>query len=115
MSKTPTLPTNGFTLIDSARRSKDHPDTWAHPDQGALDEIQPGYFVKVGLTHTELIGERFWGRVRGRSGANIEIEVDQDMRYSDQHGVSDQDVMVVQEQNVFGIVNSRGEPVWEAG
>ncbi len=114
MSKTPMLPANGFTLIDAAQRSKDHPDTWAHPDQVVLDKIQPGTFVKVGLTHSDLSGERFWGRVRGRSGANIEIEVDQDMRYSAQHGVSDQGVLIVQEQSVFGIADSYGESVWEA-
>jgi len=47
----PTLPTNGFILIDSAQRLKDHPDTWAYPDHEPLERIEPGYFVKVGVTH----------------------------------------------------------------
>lgn len=114
MSKLPVVLKGGFTLIDSAQRSTDHADTWAHPEQEVLDRIQPDYFVKVGVTHTELSGERFWGRVKSRAGANIIIEVDQDMRYSDQHGVSDQDVLIVQEQNVFGIVDNLGKTVWEA-
>src|SRR5579859_2388728 len=49
----PTLPINGFILIDSAQRLKDHPDTWAHPDHETLERIEPGYFVKVGVTHSE--------------------------------------------------------------
>jgi hypothetical protein len=79
-----------------------------------LERIQPGYFVKVGVTHSELIGERFWGRVKSRAGADIVIEVDQDMCHSDQHGLSDGDILIVQDQNVFGIVDNLGKTVWKA-
>jgi hypothetical protein len=105
---------NGYTFIDSAERSKTHSETWAHPPQEALDKIAPGYLVKVGVTHPELSGERFWGRVTQKTGANIVIEVDQDMRYSTQHGVSDKDALAVREQNVFGITDTAGATVWQA-
>ena len=110
----PTLPINGFILIDSAQRLKDHPDTWAHPDHEALKRIESGYFVKVGVTHPELSGERFWGRVKERMGPDIVIQVDQDMLHSSEHGLFDKDILVVQEQNVFGIADARGVTVWEA-
>ena len=109
-----TLPTNSFVLIDSAQRLKDHPDTWAHPDRETLERIESGYFVKVGVTHPELTGERFWGRVKERMGPDIVIQVDQDMLHSIEHGLCDKDILIVQEQNVFGIADACGLTVWEA-
>ena len=70
--------------------------------------------VKVGVTHPELDGERFWGLVKEKNGANIVIQVDQDMLYTDQHGVMDQDVLIVQEQNIFGVMDATGVPLWVA-
>ena len=42
------------------------------------------------------------------------IEVDQDMLYTKQHGVSDKDTLTVREQNVFGITDPAGDEVWKA-
>jgi len=47
-------------------------------------------------------------------GPDIVIQVDQDMLHSSEHGVCDKDILIVQEQNVFGIVDARGVTVWEA-
>jgi hypothetical protein len=110
----PTLPINGFILIDSEQRSKHQPDTWAHPDHETLERIEPGYFVKVGVTHPELDGERFWELFKERIGPDIVIQVDQDMVHSKEHGLCDKDTLIVEEQNVFGIVDARGVTVWEA-
>jgi hypothetical protein len=110
----PTVPINGFTLIDSAQRSHDHPDTWAHPDGKPLRQIEARYLVKVGVTHPELSGERFWGLVKERIGNGFIIQIDQDMRYTGQHGLTDKDILLVTERNVFGIVDSSGTVVWEA-
>jgi hypothetical protein len=105
---------NGFTLIASLERSQTHPDTWAHPHDEALKRIEVGYFVKVGVTHPDLSGERFWGLVKERAGPGIVIEVDQDTCYADQHGISDKDILSVTERNVSGIVADTGVTVWEA-
>jgi sensor domain CHASE-containing protein len=101
-------------LIDSAQRTKDHFESWAHPHQEALNQIQPGYFVKVGVTHPELSGERFWGIVKERRGRNFVIQVDQDLIHTAHHGIRDRDVLSVGEENVFGITDSRGNQVWAA-
>jgi hypothetical protein len=58
-------------------------------------------------------GERFWGLVKERTEPSIVIEVDRDMRYACQHGISDKDIMSVTERNVFGIVTGSGVTVWE--
>jgi|SRR5581483_9122969 len=105
---------NGFLLIDSAQRAKEHSNSWAHPHQEALNQIEPGYFVKVGVTHPELSGERFWGIVKQRKGRNLVIQVDQDLIYTAQHGIRDRDFLSVCEENVFGITDSRGNSIWEA-
>ncbi len=108
------LPKNGFMLIDSAERSKHHPDTWAHPAQETLEQIQPGYIVKVGVTHAALGGERFWGLVKEKTGDTIAIQVDQDMLSSEQHRVADGDILIVHERNIFGIIDRQGMSIWEA-
>jgi hypothetical protein len=110
----PKTPVNGFTLIDSLARSWTHPDSWAHPDDKALERIEAGYLVKVGLTHPDLSGERFWGLVKERTATGLLIQVDQDLLYTNQHGIADKDILLVAEQNVFGIVDYRGVMVWEA-
>src|SRR5579863_7777014 len=110
----PKMPINGFTLVDSADRSHTHPDSWAHPDDTTLERIETGYFVKVGLTHPDLNGERFWGLVKQKTETGLLIQVDQDMLYTSQHGVSDGDILFVVKQNVFGIVDGGGVTVWEA-
>ena len=105
---------SGFTLIDSAQRSKDHSDTWAHPGSDVLRSIQVGYFVKVGVTHVDLNGERFWGVVKARIGDDILIQIDQDLNQGDHHGLADKDILLVHEENIFGIVDASGATVWEA-
>lgn len=105
---------NGYALIDSAQRLKDHPDSWAHPNREELERIETGYFIKVGVTHPERSGERFWGRVKDRSGSDITIQIDQDLLHSSLHGLSDKDILIVQEYNVFGIVDAGGVTIWEA-
>lgn len=111
----PTSPINGFALIDSAQCSKDHPDTWRHPDSEALRRIVPGCLVKVGVSHPDLYGERFWGRVDRRAGPNITIQIQQaDMLHGKEHGIHDQDVLIVQEQHIFGIEDVDGATIWEA-
>jgi len=104
---------NRFELVDSEQRSKDHPETWGHPPQEVLNRVQPGYFVKVGVTHPELNGERFWGIVR-KVGANLEIQIDQDMVNSAQHGLNDKDVLFVQHRHIFGIMDANGVTLWVA-
>jgi hypothetical protein len=105
---------NGFRWIDSAQRAQEHSDSWDHPEQEVLDGIETGYFVKVGVTHPELSGERFWGIVQDRSGPSLVIQVDQDLIYTAQHGLRDRDILTVREENVFGIRDGRGDVVWEA-
>jgi hypothetical protein len=107
-------PKNGFTFIDSVERSQTHPDTWAHPDDEVLKRIEIGYFVKVGVTHPHLGGERFWGLVKERTERSIVIEVDQDMTQTDHHGISDGDILSVTERNIFGIVTGGGVTAWKA-
>jgi hypothetical protein len=104
---------NGFRLINSAQRAQDHRDSWTHPEQDVLDGIEAGYFVKVGVTHPEVSGERFWGIVQERSGRSLVIQVDQDLIYTAQHGLRDRDILTVREENVFGVRDGQGDVVWE--
>ena len=108
------LAINEFTLIDSLQRAAEHPETWAHPPQQALDKIKPGYFVKVGVTHRDLPSERLWGIVKDNTGADITIEINQDLVCSQHHGLCDKDVLLVQQRHIFGIVDNRGASIWQA-
>jgi hypothetical protein len=106
------LLSNGYSLINSDYRSTTHPDTWEHPPKEVLDRIRPGYFIKVGVTHAELTGERFWGVVKEMTGNAIELQIDQDLLYTEQHGLSDKDLLLVQPHNVFGILDAGGVSLW---
>jgi hypothetical protein len=110
----PKDPVNGFTLIDSEARSRTRAETWAHPDSAALGQIKVGAYIKVGLTHPTLDGERFWACVREKTDRGFVVQVDQDMISTHQHGISDRDLLLVDPKNVFGIVDDAGATVWEA-
>jgi hypothetical protein len=106
------LPANGYELFDSERKSKAHPDAWDHPPPKALDRIQPGYMVNVGVTHEKLAGERFWGVVQELAGAAITIQIDQKLVCSKDHGLNYQDRICVEQRHVFGILDAQGKTVW---
>lgn len=110
----PKLPINGFTLIDSEQRSRDNPQTWGHPDAESLGRIEPGYFVKIGVSQSGFSGERFWGRVIKRVGSDIFIQIDQaNLLASSEHGLCDGDIVIVREKNIFGIADSSHSIIWE--
>jgi hypothetical protein len=102
---------NGYGLFDSERKSKTHPDAWEHPPQESLDQIQPGYFVKVGVIHPKFPGERFWGVVRATSPTTITVQIDQNL-VCKEHGLNHQDELDIEQRHIFGIVDPRGAAVW---
>jgi hypothetical protein len=108
----PKVPSNGYVLFDSERKSKTHPDAWDHPAKDVLDQIQPGYLVNVGVTHAKLAGERFWGIVREINGSSITIQIDQKLVCCKEHGLNYKDDVSIEMRHVFGIVNAQGKTVW---
>lgn len=46
------------------------------------------------------------------TGNTIELQIDQDLLYTEQHGLSDKDVLLVQPHNVFGILDAGGMSLW---
>ncbi len=96
-------PKNGFTLIDSEQRQKDHPDTWSHLSISALKQIVPGFLVKIGVCHPIEDGERFWAIVQEKSDQGIRVKVDNDLFLSDKHGIRIDDELLVQEKHIFDI------------
>jgi len=103
---------NDFVLIDSEQRAKESPATWAHTPAEQLDLIRVGYFVKVGVAHPKMTGERFWGEVKNLTDNGMEIAVQQDMVHTALHGLSDKDTLMVQRRHVFGICDKSGDFVW---
>jgi hypothetical protein len=103
---------NGYTLFDSERKARTHPDAWDHPPQEALNRIQPGFLVNVGVTHAKLAGERFWGVVQEIAGNVITIQIDQKLVCGKDHGLSYQDLISIEPRHIFGIVNAQGKTVW---
>jgi hypothetical protein len=109
----PKAPENGFTFIDSEQKAKDNPVTWGHPGPEALRRIEVGCYVKIGVSQAGLSGERFWGVVKQRIGQEFFVQIDQDLRLSDEHGLRDKDIVLVQEKHIFGIADSSGTMIWE--
>jgi|ETNvirnome_2_300_1030623.scaffolds.fasta_scaffold04136_3 hypothetical protein len=48
------------TLVDAVERNRQHPDTFAVPDQAQLPLVAIGDVVKVCLEAPNKEGERFW-------------------------------------------------------
>jgi hypothetical protein len=108
----PKIPSNGYVLFDSERKAKAQPDAWDHPPREVLDRIQPGDLVNVGVTHTKLAGERFWGIVQEISGAAMIIQIDQKLVCCKEHGLNYKDDVSIERRHIFGIVNGQGQTVW---
>lgn len=110
----PKVPSNGYALFDSEAKAKTHPDQWEHPPQSAIDQIQAGYLVNVGVTHAKLAGERFWGVVMEGNGTAFTVQIDQKLVCSKEHGLNYKDDVVIEGRHIFGIVNAQGQTVWPA-
>lgn len=93
-----------FHLIDSLAMSKAH-DTWWHPPEAELRRLKKGDTVKIGLVANREQGERFWAIIEEVDGDKLTVSVDNDLIFTEKHGIKDDDVLVIDRMtNIFNIL-----------
>jgi hypothetical protein len=86
------------SFIDAQQMSKDHPDTFEAPDANQLAVLQVGDIVKVCPG-----SERFWAEIKEIEGSTITAVVDNDLIYTEQHGLQLGDYIQFEKQHIYNI------------
>jgi hypothetical protein len=106
-----------YQILDAFARSLELPESWRHPSLFALQLINVGWHVKIGveMKETRMHGERFWCRViEVQNTTQYTVEVNQDLLCTSFHGVRDKDRLRIQRKHVFGILYPSGRVLWDA-
>lgn len=77
-----------------------HPSTFEVPSSFELSLIKPGDFVKICVNEVE----RFWLHVTERTGDDITGRVDNDLIYTDKHGIKYNDILKVKTHHVYSVM-----------
>lgn len=91
-------------LIDGVERNRKNPRTFSIPTLQERTGIEPGTYVKVGVEKRGGNGERFWVKVSGMRGEEYEGIIDNDLVYTEQHGLEYRDVILFGPEHVLGLL-----------
>lgn len=75
-----------------------HPGTFFAPSEEDLSQIKPGVSVKVSIGR-----ERFWVTVTNVDGDEITGSVDNDLIFTEEHGLNYGDIISFKKENVYNI------------
>jgi hypothetical protein len=100
-----------YTLIDGVAKNREHPTTFHIPTEAERDALQPDDTVKIGVNFDNpggCDGERFWvivnGVFAGPDGKKFyRAEVNNDLVYTQHHGLKDKDEVVFSAEHVLTI------------
>jgi hypothetical protein len=104
------------SLIDSTARAREFPALWRHPPRKPRREFGR-VAASASASSQSMLGASpasGSGAVTAIAGSHITAVVDQDLLGSLQHGLFDKDPVSVTPSHVFGILDQRGTPIWEA-
>ena len=79
---------------------KANPNTFHVPTQEELDGLTKGDTVKVSTC-----GERFWVKVTWVGGESVVGTVDNDLLFTDEHGLDYGDIITITKENIYDIFN----------
>ena len=97
------------TLRNAQQLARLRPLTFEVPVQERLDRVAPGSLVKicaVAPQHSgdvEAGGERFWVEVMTRQGNRLTGRVDNQLVYTEEHGLSYGDVVAFSIENIYDV------------
>jgi hypothetical protein len=83
-------------FVDAQKMQEQHPFTFEAPTQEELEKILPGDIVKVCVEP-----ERFWCIVKYVETATIIAEVNNDLVYSDIHGLVCGDLITFEKRHIY--------------
>lgn len=95
-----------FTLLNGIELNTAHPNTFFIPSDEEKNELVPGDFVKIGVSFdsTSINTERFWLRVKTISTDGVKGIVDNDLVFTEMHGLDYQDEMSIKFENILSIM-----------
>lgn len=87
------------TFTDAQAMARAHPDTFEAPGAAELARVGPGSLVKVCASDCE----RFWVEVSGRVADTLFGTVDNDLLYTDQHGLALGDRVAFELRHIYDV------------
>lgn len=94
----------GCTLIDGVVRSAANPVRFQIPTGDEKAAVASGDHVKIGVEMPSGRGERFWVKVSSKDGDLIHGVVDNDLVYTDEHGLDDTDAVSFEPRHILDIL-----------
>lgn len=85
-------------FTDAQEKYRKHPETFDAPTEKELDKVEVGGIVKVCLDH-----ERFWTIVKEVEGNRIKAEVNNDLLFTDKHGLRCGDIISFEKRHIYSI------------
>ena len=85
-------------FVNAQEMATKHPETFEAPTTEELDNIFVGDTVKVSV-----LGERFWCEVVEVNSEVIKARVDNDLIFTDEHGIRYMDIIQFEKKNVYSI------------
>lgn len=86
-------------FTDAQHMAKLYPATFEAPTAAELASIQPGSLVKVCAGEAE----RFWVKVTTRTGDQLAGTVNNDLLYTDRHGLTFGDSIAFEARHVYAV------------
>ena len=86
-------------FVDAQQMHKEHPDTFDVPSQDELDNLKIDDSVKVCANHAE----RFWVTITEINGEKITGLIDNDLLYTNTHGLKFQDIITFFKCHIYDI------------
>lgn len=99
-----------YTLIDAAKRHRENPRTFPIPSKEMISSVGRGNFVKIGAefpNHGNVNGERFWVRVTAITGSTFTGKVNNDLVYTQQHGLKLNDEISFESKHILDVYPQR--------
>ena len=85
-------------FIDAQKMAKENPETFYAPSSTELDKIKKGNSVKIAISK-----ERFWVTVVFVNNNKITGTIDNDLIFTDEHGLQFEDEIEFEKKNIYSI------------
>jgi|LakMenEpi03Aug12_release.lakeMendotaPanAssembly.Ray.scaffolds.fasta_scaffold3486103_1 hypothetical protein len=88
-------------LMNAKYMNEQYPDTFYVPSDSELDNLKVGDIVKVCVNR-----ERFWVEIICFDDKKISTRIDNQLIFTDEHGLSLNDHLVINKENILDIYGS---------
>jgi len=87
-------------LVNAKYMSEQYPETFDVPSDTELNNLKSGDLVKICVNR-----ERFWVEIISINQDKILTRIDNDLIFTDEHGLSLNDELTISKHNIYSIFN----------